>query len=265
MHEGLADRLAAIARVAELACPSQLWLFYLALAGLPVTLRWAWLWRRDERGRLLHPLVVYHVGVVGFSLVDFQYYGDFFLLLHSAAFFLGAVWVALHAVALRLAPQPRRKIVAAAALVLVFVSARPGSLRPRIRLVTPIDANVTLADQRRVASELSVRIGDGTVAFLEHSELLTLMGRRNALPLVYWNLPAWSYYRSGPDEPFAGTCARLLIGADADAIVPPRVLGYDAFLRNGYTIERFASDGGRYTVDVAVRSTVTQPGADPDR
>ena len=45
---------------------------------------------------MLVVLSVYHTGVVAFSLMDFQRFGDFFLLLHSVAFFLGLVWLALY-------------------------------------------------------------------------------------------------------------------------------------------------------------------------
>ena len=255
-QRGLTDRLSKIAEVADLACPSQVWLFYLGLAGMLVTVSCLWIWRRDDRGRLLLPLAIYHFGVVIFSLIDFQYYGDFFLLLHSTAFFLGAVWVALYSSAERRTAGVQRRMVAVIALGLVFVVARPGFLRPHIELVTRFgDPAVTLADQRQVAEALGQRIGDGSVVFLQHSELLFLMQRKNGLPLAYWNLPAWSYYRDTPAEPFAKTGARMLLSANADAVVPPRVVGYDTLLQNGYVVERFTSDNDRYSATVAFKST----------
>jgi len=141
-------------------------------------------------------------------------------------------------------------------LGLVFVVARPGFLRPNIELVTRFgDPAVSLADQRKVAEAVSERIGDGSVAFLQHSELLFLMRRQNELPLAYWNLPAWSYYRDTPADPFAETGAGLLLSANADAVVPPRVVGYDALLQEGYVVERFSSDNDRYSVTVAFKPT----------
>jgi hypothetical protein len=254
-QRNLSDRLDKIAHMANLACPSQQWLFYLGLAGMAVAAWWLWRRRRQDAARLLLPLAVYHFGVVAFSLVDFQYYGDFFLLLHSVAFFLGIVWVALYELIESAVAERRRPIVAVVALVLVFSVARPGPLRPGFDLVTPTAApGATLADQRSVADALNARIGAGSVAFMENSELLSLMRRQNSLPLAYCNVPAWSYYRLTPDEPLATTCARLLLSTGADALVPPGWLGYDFLMRNGYDVVSLTSDGGRYSVKAAIRS-----------
>ena len=74
--------------------------------GLALVPPWWWRNRHDAAGRLVLPLATYHYGVLAFSLVDFQYYGDLFLLLHSVSFFLGAVWVSLwELVAARRIPQ----------------------------------------------------------------------------------------------------------------------------------------------------------------
>ena len=252
----LSDRLDKIVDVVNLACPSQQWLVYLGLTGMAVTAWWLWRRRHEDAARLLLPLGIYHYGVVAFSLIDFQYYGDFFLLLHSVAFFLGVVWVALYGLIESTVAERWRPIVAAVALVLVFASARPGLLRPRFELVTPIAApGATLTDQRSVADALNARLGDGSVAFMQNSELLFLMGRRNTLPLAYCNVPVWSYHRQTPDEPFATTCARLLLSSGADALVPPGWLGYDFLMRNGYVVVPLSSDGGRYSVKVAIRAT----------
>jgi hypothetical protein len=253
---GIGHRLGRIVEVAELSCPSQSWLLYAGLAGIPVTAWWLWRRRRRDDARLLLPLAIYHYGVVAFTLIDFQYYGDFFLLLHSVAFFLGAVWVALFEAGSTSVRPGRRWIVATSALLLAFGFARPGPLRPAIELVTPVARpGATLADQRQVAGRLDERIGAGSVAFLEHSEMLYLMRRRNALRLAYWNVPAWSFNRTGPDEPFAATCARMLLEAGADAVVPPRLLGYPFLLRHGYVVETVVSDDGDYSVRVAIRPT----------
>jgi hypothetical protein len=254
-RRGLSDRLDKIAQVAKGACPSQQWLFCLGLVGMAVVAWWLWRRRREDSARLLLPLAIYHFGVIAFSLIDFQYYGDFFLLLHSVAFFLGVTWVALFGLIESTVAERRRLIVAAVALVLVFAFARPGLLRPRFDLVTPIAApGATLTDQRRVADALNVRLGDGSVAFMQNSELLFLMRRQNSLPLAYCNVPVWSYYRQAPDEPLTTTCARLLLSSGADALVPPRSLGYDFLMRNGYVVVPLTSDGGRYSVKVAIRS-----------
>jgi hypothetical protein len=250
---GLSHRLDRIAQVASLACPSQTWLFGFAGAGMAVVVWWLWRRRREASARLLVPLAVYHFGVVAFSLVDFQYYGDFFLLLHSAAFFLGVSWVALHAFVESRLDGSRRALVATVALVLACLLARPGPLRPRLELVTPMAApGATLADQRYVAQALDDRLGEGSVAFMENAELFFLIRRSNSLPMVYCNLPVWSYFRQTPGEPFARTCARLLLSTHADAIVPPRFLGYDFLMQSRYSVVPLASDNGRYAVNVAL-------------
>ena len=224
------------------------------IPGLAVSLWWAWRWRRDDRARLLHPLVIYHVGVVIFMLTDFQYYGDFFLLLHSAAFFVGVLWVTLHEFAAGRAGDSLRPIIAGVMLALAVAAARPGVLRPEIQLVTQLaDPAVTLDDQRQVARAVSRRVGDGSLVLLAHSELLVLMQRRNALPLVYCNLAVWFRHRRDADESWSATCTRLLLDAEADALVLPKVVGHDALLRHGYTTDRFVSDSGRYFVSVAFR------------
>ena len=47
--------------------------------------------------------------------------------------------------------------------LLAFALARPGALRPRIELVTPVaEPGTTLADQRQVADRLDSRIGAGS-------------------------------------------------------------------------------------------------------
>ena len=89
------ERIGKIAELVGLACPQQQWLFVGSLLGLVVIARW-FFWDRDrERRRLLLPLCIYHGGILAFSLLDFQRYGDFFVLLHSIAFLLGVLWLAL--------------------------------------------------------------------------------------------------------------------------------------------------------------------------
>ena len=253
-QHGLSNRLAKIASVVDETCPGRQALFYLGGAGIAVTTFWLWRRRQEEVSRLLLPLAIYHAGVVGFSLVDFQNYGDLFVLLHSAAFFLGLAWVAAwRGLDARLTPR-HRSLAALLALGLAFALARPGPLRPRFELRTPIAApGAVLADQRSVALELDARLGARNVAFLDNSELLFLMRRQNTLPLAYWNIPAWFYFREGPVEPFPVTCERLLHSVDAGAVVLPRGMGDDDLLRRGYSIVPLASANGRYAVRVALR------------
>ena len=103
-------------------------------------------------------------------------------------------------------------------------------------------------------------LGSRRFLALEHSELLYLMRHVNPLPLIYWNLPAWYHLRASEQEPFFATARRLLDAADADAVVTPGRLGYDAELRSGYEVVVFSSENGRYSVPVALRSA--EPHAD---
>jgi hypothetical protein len=251
---GFGERWVKIAETATLSCPSQVWLFYLGLAGMVGALGWMWRWRRDDRARLLLPLLIFHGGVVAFSLLDFQFYGDFFLLLHSAALFLGITWVVVHDAAVDLVAESRRVFVSAAILLFVLVLARPGPLRPRLELVTRLAApGTTLADQREVADALSERIGDGTVAFVGNSEAFFLMGKKNELPVVYWNMAAYHYYRRPDEDLRYATGVRMLTSAGADAVVSMGGLGYSELLARGYELSLVRSDGNRYSVTVALR------------
>ena len=75
-------RLERIAHLIATDCPRAAWLAYLGLAGLLLG-AW-WCLRRREQRTLLLPLLVFHGGVAAFSLADFQWHADLFVLLHGA-------------------------------------------------------------------------------------------------------------------------------------------------------------------------------------
>ena len=203
---------------------------------------------------MLVVLATYHLGVVAFSLVDFQAFGDLFVLLHSVAFLLGAIWLAAYRVVPELPVAPRWA-VPALALALAVILARPGALRPPLELKTPIARpGATLADQRVVARKLLGRLGEGArAAALAHSELLFLARMENELPTVYLNMASWPWFRDSEEETFRDTARRMMLSVDADLFVPPRWLGYDAFVQRGYDVVRLMSDNGLYSVIVVVR------------
>jgi hypothetical protein len=268
-NSDLPRRLNSLANATRIGIAEQQWLFYASWLGIPVVL--AWLRARRELGLLL-PLALYHFGVVAFSLFDFQWYGDYFLVVQSAAFFLGALWVAVYrALEPRIDPAPRARAIAAlAACAIALGLARPGPLRPEIdlRRVKPAHDGATLGDQREVADALRARIGDGRVVFLDHSEMLFLMRKRNATPVIFWNRPTWSTHRE-PGESIIATARRIVLDADADfAVVPPprrrslakdgtkeRVIEFLDFspVLEGYEIETFRSRNGRFEVALGVR------------
>jgi hypothetical protein len=254
------DRVDRIDRLVDITGPGRSWLFFLGAAGILVAAAWLWRGRSAARARLLFPLLAYHLGVLAFSLLDFQWYGDFFLILHSAAFFLGLVWVAIYrAVADRLtrpetAPAGLRRAVAAAALIGAVALARPGPLRPEYELQAPLIApGTTLADQVAVADYVMQRIEGRTAAFFWTSDLLFLARKANPLPVIYWNDAAWSYFRASPQEPKEATVARLIDAAGVDIVVfSPHWFGrYPLF--EDFDVVHVTSDNGKYGANVATR------------
>jgi hypothetical protein len=251
-----AGRLARLARAVEWACPEQQWLFAASFLGFAPLLAW---WRRGppERRRLLLPLLVVHAGLALFSLLDFQRYGDLLALLQTSGFLLGALWAGLYVAArgrVAAAGGARGAALAASALLAAVALARPAALRPRLAprhlLAAP---EVTLEDQRAVARAFDAAVGAEPVALLDHAELLVLAGRRNALPLVFWNHAAWVHFRASDAESPQQTVARLLREADAAAVAWPPEVPRDARALAPFRAVSLASPGGAYRVEVALR------------
>ncbi len=253
---GFTERVARINLLVERVCPDQEWLFFAGGVGLFVAIWCLWRPARPEQRRLLFPLVFYHLGIVAFSLIDFQWYGDFFALLHSVVFLLGLAWVALYRLVLRIVDAYEtapfsKAIIAAIALILATVVARPSLLRPDLEIQVPTAvAGTTLADQRTVARSLDSHIGGRRVVFLEHSELLFLMRSSQPVPFIYWNEAAWHRYRE-PEEDMWSTRRRLVLAAAPELLVSSRRLRNNRGLkaRSRTPIE---SDNGRYRVFVMV-------------
>jgi hypothetical protein len=237
----LASRIERIGSAVERVCPGHEWLFLMGLAGLPLVALLLWRWRASDAARLLLPLGVYHYGVVGFSLVDFQQLPDFFVLLHSVVFFLGATWVFLYVeLQRRIAGAAgsvglRKRAFAACTLLLAVAASRPVTLRPHIGVFTPhVWEGVTLSEQRFVADRLRESVGSGKLVLLGASELLFLMRYSNPHPLIYFNAAAHSFYAK-PQETLAETRARVLAAMNPDAfIVDPRIELTEA-LESGYS------------------------------
>jgi hypothetical protein len=237
------------------SCTEHEWLFFTALLGLAILPCWLWMQRGTDSQRLLLPLSLYHYGVVGFSLVDFQRYGDFFLLLHSMAFLLGLVWLTLYAAAKRWSGGRLHVAVPATILTLAFAAARPGPLRPEIVVWAPSNSvpGVTLSEQKRVAEEVRERAQAGTFVLLGHSELLFLMQRVNPLPVIYWNAAAYSYYGDVPNEDPSEAAMRLLLSVEPDAFVWTQRAPMPPSIHEAYALHPIGSGGGGYRIRLMVR------------
>jgi hypothetical protein len=260
----LGERVSHIAGLVETVCPQQEWLFFASFLGLFVIARWL-IWDRDrDRNRLLVPLCIYHGGVLGFSLLDFQFYGDFFVLLHSIAFLWGLTWLALFEAGTALLgtrfPGSSMALRSFGALILMVAVAvaRPTFLRPDLELPNPtINAGGTLADQREVAAELLRQTRGQKFVLTDSSELLFLMRHKNPLPNIYMNRATRSYLRTYANESDAEITTRLLRSVDPDVFVESHSLARrpTPFVKS-YAQKRISSKNGKYRVTLRVRSTL---------
>jgi len=236
-------------------CGHEVWLLAVALAGGVLFLRCLLRTADDPaRRRLLTTLAVYHYGVVAYSLWDFQVYGDLFILLHSVAFFAAVAASGIDRLvqsSARLSARGRQ-VGTAIALVAAFAVARPWIPRGRLR-VPGYEAGPTLADQADLATHIDPLLASGGTAVLGPSEQLVLTRRRNPVPVVYWNAPAYAYYRSSPEEDRFTTLRRLLDGAGVTRVVCERGAGPCPSLP-GYGLERTVTGSGGTAVDVYSRA-----------
>jgi hypothetical protein len=189
----------------------RLWMAALAGPGLFLFLR-RLIHQGEGPGRaLVVSLAVYHYGIAAFSILDFQGYGDVFILLHSVAFFAAVSlnWADRRLrTGLEVIGRPRLAVVAA--LVVAIVVARPWVAGRRFHLVLdPAAGALTLDDQRRLALQLRGVLDQPAVGVIGPAELRFLSGTANPFPLVFWNRAAHRYFRSSAHEPEALTLRRL--------------------------------------------------------
>jgi len=248
-RDTLATRLGRMAQLVASDCPAQAWLVYLGLAGVP--LAFLLLRRRPELRALLVPLVTFHLGLLAFSLYDFQWHADLFVLLFGVVLWQALLWHALVELVTRRARSARaRRLALAGVLVAALAVTRPGPLRPALALATPLASpRATLSDQRAVAAELEQRFAGQRVAFLESSELLLLTRRVNPLVTVFWNEASWSHFRH-EDEDKDATLQRLLAAAEVAAYATPRPL---ALPGEEPHLERLVAPSGEYFAILQVR------------
>ena len=228
------------------------WLVVLAALGVPAYL----LWLRSPRAQALRGLAaalgVYHVGVLAFSLRDFQLFGDLFLLLHTACFFAAVaageayVWLAA-----RLGTG-RRVVAAAVAAAACLAIARPWVDRGALRVPGLVSPDVTVATQRAVAAQLAPLLARPTTAVRSASEQLFLAAKRNPLPFVVWNAAVYSYFRRGPQEDRTQALERLQDEAGVTHLVCDHPSQPCAGLAS-YELVETVGQPSTYAVDVYAR------------
>lgn len=218
-----------IARSAPEVCPEQSGLVWLALAGVGIALHRL---QREQRGRSAAPLPLLRLhsalalpmaGVLLFSAIDFQAYGDWLALLHALSFFLASAYCAAHAQLRARWPRRASPLAASAlALSIAVALARPGPLRPALELrAAGALPGFTLAEQRELALRTAERIGTRELAALDAAELLYLMRRVNPLPAAYWDGAVFAAL-GRPGESPERAVTRLLGQSGAEALIFPR-------------------------------------------
>ena len=251
----LGDQLSSILATSATGAGERAWLFWVSMGGIPLSLLLLKrMWRAPE-ARLLLPLLVYHFGVLAFSLVDFQSKGDALVVLNSLAFFQALLWGAVLHGARRVFPGRRGLILGSAVvLVLGLVAARP---RPLPGGQPENWKGMRLADQVEVAGKLAEAIGERELAVVEKSEMMLLLRRKNPLPFIYWNAASWGYYRESDEESASNALRRMVKASGADALIvqgTKRIREYGLrYLGKEWSKVRIDSDSGKYFVSVYVR------------
>ncbi|MGH7897187.1 MAG: hypothetical protein ACREQQ_04495, partial [Candidatus Binatia bacterium] len=216
---GVETELGRRAALVASASPGELWLLLIAGAGLVLGAR-----RLRESDRpMARLLATYHYGIVAFSVLELQGFGDVFVLLHSAAFFAG---LAISDLALRFetAGPKVRPLAIAVAIVLTLAITRPWTARSGWQLPASVPrSGESLAEQRRLASSLAAEI-EGRRVWILASEQRALTGRLEAGRFIVWTPATYRYYRRDA-ETSEETLARMLLAEATELVVCD--LGYD--------------------------------------
>jgi len=171
-------------------------------------------------------LTVYHASVMAFSLLDFQAYGDLFILYNSLAFLAGTTlcWLFREAEGRVLGRSPTVALLPRAGALLVGLAlAQPWVSRQAVRIVPrPPGTALTLEDQRALASSLKPLFSRYRVAVLGPAELLLLTRSRNPILPVYWNYATHAYFRKAGEEGMGDTLRRIGREASCDFVVCDR-------------------------------------------
>ncbi|MFH1277792.1 MAG: hypothetical protein ABIK65_05385 [Candidatus Eisenbacteria bacterium] len=257
------------------------WALVLSVAGmllLPFTL----LSRRGDRTfPLATSLTVWLYGVVGFSLLDFQFHGDAYFLLGALGLFAALpvcifYYSARKAIGLRrraLSPRGRRlatRTLSAALGAALLTLARPSFLAGELRVNRPplFGARYTLADQREVSDRFFARLGDGEAVFFAKWENLFLGRRIDPLPFVTWDFATDSFFSATSEGDIFTHLVEILDRLGPDVVVPrqndlrrPEGAPLLCWLRQSYVEDRLLSGGG-YRLIFWVRKGEGRSGSD---
>jgi hypothetical protein len=236
------ERVVRILATVRVGCQGHRWLFWLGVAGMLAYPLWLWRWRRSSRLAPAAVLAVVHYGLVAFSLLDYQGYGDLYVLLHSAAFFAAVVLVEAWR---RLAACARGHpgLVSWAVVAASAIATRPVSAHATFAIPSPtVRPRATLDEQREVARAVSELTRSRRLAVVGPAELLYLSEAANGVPYVYWNVVPHRVYRQVPWESSATTFYRTLAAHGVEALVLDRTTRREGGDR------RIASRNGAYHV-----------------
>jgi hypothetical protein len=220
-----------ISRVVEMGCDGHEWLVVIAIIGACVFPLWIRRNLRKAARSQVCALAVYHYGIVAYSLVDFQRFGDLFILLHTVAFFLGIAFVELYAflrfaqsqsasVISRLWRRGRLSIVLMCVVVLAMT--RPSFLRAHYSLPGPgISRNASLDDQREVNQAFVPYAHGKKLAFVKHIEQLFLGGLKNDIPYANWAAGDRYHARLSAAQSQLDTWDRIIRTTCPEVFAPP--------------------------------------------
>lgn len=255
--EGMTRRPARILKMISIACPSAEWIVVLGVLGALVFPFWSWRREGLPLRRLLLCAGISYYGIVLFSFVDFQRFGDLYILLQAAVFFAGFLLVVLWGATTRWwedrRARPMPRAVTVAVLGAVALLARPSILHPEIDLGRNAGLRPTLEDQREVARRIVERFPGRRLGFIGHVEIPLLAEVPNALPFSFWNRATYSYFRSDPSERPEATLARLVRERQIDAVACSQSEGACPVGALGFERVRLKSADGRYGIVLWVR------------
>lgn len=260
-RRGAGTRLAQVANWMRESGAAPSWLALAGLAGAIGTLLALRRMRGGPAFAAAMPVAVLGSGVLALSLLDFQGYGDLFVLLAFLATFAGLAAGALDR-RLRSA-GPVDGLTSAVLLVALALAAHPWSPSGLALEERVWPAGVGLDTQRGIARELVALAGRRRFGFAGCSEQLSLSGVPNAFTSPFWNRATWGYFRRDASEPSGRTLLRLAEEKAVDGVVCPPDEASDELAAAGWERRVIASPPTRYEVDVFLRPSAAAATADP--